>query len=110
MPEVSRFFGIVIQMYVDDHVPPHFHARHAGMEAVVAIDTWAILKGRLSPRGTWLGGGMGIAARGRAPHRLGARKVQPSIAADRTAALASTPCCFAFDLPYHSKADDSVSP
>jgi hypothetical protein len=50
MPEVSRFFGIVIQMYVDDHVPSHFHARHAGMEAVVAIDTLAILKGRLSPR------------------------------------------------------------
>jgi hypothetical protein len=50
MPEVSRFFGIVIQMYVDDHVPPHFHARHAGMEVVVAFDTLAILRGRLSPR------------------------------------------------------------
>ncbi|TAL09084.1 MAG: DUF4160 domain-containing protein [Chloroflexota bacterium] len=50
MPEVSRFFGIVIQMYLDDHVPPHFHARHAGMEVVVAIETMAILRGRLSPR------------------------------------------------------------
>ena len=50
MPEVSRFFGIVIQMYVDDHAPPHFHARHAGMEAVVAFDTMAIVRGRLSPR------------------------------------------------------------
>ena len=50
MPEVSRFFGIVIQMYVDDHVPPHFHARHAGREVVVAFDTLAIIRGRLSPR------------------------------------------------------------
>ncbi len=50
MPEISRFFGIVIQMYVDDHHPSHFHARHAGMEVVVAIDSLAILRGRLSPR------------------------------------------------------------
>lgn len=50
MPEVSRFFRIVIQMYVDDHVPPHFHARHAGMEAVVAFETMVLLRGRLSPR------------------------------------------------------------
>ena len=26
MPEVSRFFGIVIRMYFDDHDPPHFQA------------------------------------------------------------------------------------
>jgi hypothetical protein len=50
MPEVSRFFGIVIQMYVDDHAPAHFHARHAGMEVAIAIDTLAIVHGRLSPR------------------------------------------------------------
>ena len=50
MPEISRFFGIVIQMYVDDHLPAHFHARHAGMEVAVDIDTLAIIKGRLSPR------------------------------------------------------------
>jgi len=50
MPEISRFFGIVIQMYIDDHLPPHFHARHAGMEVVLAIETLAILRGRLSPR------------------------------------------------------------
>jgi hypothetical protein len=28
MPEISRFFGIVIQMYFDDHNPPHFHAEY----------------------------------------------------------------------------------
>jgi hypothetical protein len=30
MPELSRFYGIVIQMYYDDHAPPHFHALYAG--------------------------------------------------------------------------------
>ncbi len=50
MPEVSRFFGIVIQMNVDDHDPAHFHARQAGREVVVAIETLAIIRGRLSPR------------------------------------------------------------
>jgi len=30
MPEISRFFGIVIKMYWDDHKPPHFHAFYAG--------------------------------------------------------------------------------
>ena len=26
MPEISRFFGIVIAMFYNDHDPPHFHA------------------------------------------------------------------------------------
>lgn len=26
MPEISRFYGIVIKMFFDDHQPPHFHA------------------------------------------------------------------------------------
>jgi hypothetical protein len=26
MPEISRFFGIIIRMYFGDHNPPHFHA------------------------------------------------------------------------------------
>lgn len=37
MPQVSRFFGIVIAMYHDDHPPPHFHARYAGNEIQVGI-------------------------------------------------------------------------
>jgi len=27
MPEISRFLGIVVSMYFDDHNPPHFHIR-----------------------------------------------------------------------------------
>jgi hypothetical protein len=35
MPEVSRFFGIIIRMYFDEHLPPHFHAIYAGREVQV---------------------------------------------------------------------------
>jgi hypothetical protein len=42
MPEISRFFGIVIRMYFDDHGRPHFHAVYAGMKAKVALTVeWA---------------------------------------------------------------------
>ena len=30
MPEICRFYGIVIQMFYDDHSPPHFHAEYSG--------------------------------------------------------------------------------
>jgi hypothetical protein len=50
MPEVSRFYGIVIQMYYGDHPPPHFHARYAGQTAKIEIDGLAIIEGQLPPR------------------------------------------------------------
>ena len=50
MPEVSRFFGIVIRMYFDDHNPPHFHAIYAGNEAQVGIDPIVPLEGSLPKR------------------------------------------------------------
>lgn len=50
MPELSRFFGIVIAMYHRDHLPPHFHARYGGRKAVVSIETLEVLHGRLPPR------------------------------------------------------------
>jgi hypothetical protein len=50
MPEVSRFFGIVITMYHNDHAPSHFHVRYADQRALVAIETLTLLRGRLSPR------------------------------------------------------------
>ncbi len=50
MPELSRFFGIVILMYYNDHAPPHFHARYGSQKAIVAIDSLRVLEGRLSPR------------------------------------------------------------
>ena len=50
MPEISRFFGIVIKMYWDDHNPPHFHAFYAGEQALIDINMLSIFAGRLSPR------------------------------------------------------------
>jgi hypothetical protein len=50
MPELSRFYGIVIRMYFGDHVPPHFHAEYAEFEARIAIDTLAVLSGNLPAR------------------------------------------------------------
>ena len=50
MPELSRFFGISIRMYYDDHNPPHFHAIYGGAEAEVGLDPVALLRGRLARR------------------------------------------------------------
>ncbi len=50
MPEISRFFGIIIAMYYNDHAPPHFHAKYSGDEAIIVIDTGEILAGHLPPR------------------------------------------------------------
>ena len=50
MPEISRFYGIAIYIYFDDHAPPHFHAMYGGREAVFDIETAAVIRGRLSAR------------------------------------------------------------
>ena len=50
MPEVSRFFGIVIRMYFDEHNPPHFHALYAGNEAQIGINPIITLEGKLANR------------------------------------------------------------
>ena len=38
MPTISMFYGIVITMYYNDHMPPHFHAKYQGQEAVFSFD------------------------------------------------------------------------
>jgi hypothetical protein len=50
MPELSRFFGIIIAMYYNDHDPPHFHARYGSQKARFAIDDLRVLEGEVSPR------------------------------------------------------------
>lgn len=44
MPEISRFFGIVVSMFYNDHSPPHFHVRYGDQKAIVGI------AGRIGPR------------------------------------------------------------
>jgi desulfoferrodoxin (superoxide reductase-like protein) len=50
MPEISRFLGIGIAMYYNDHTPPHIHARYGGHEVRVHIETGEILSGSLPQR------------------------------------------------------------
>ena len=37
MPEISRFFGIIVRMYYDDHPPPHIHAEYQGNKAKIDL-------------------------------------------------------------------------
>ena len=60
MPEISRFLGIVIAMFYNDHAPPHFHARYGDLEIRVDIQTGQILSGSFPKRAEslvleWLG-------------------------------------------------------
>ena len=60
MPEISRFLGIVIAMFYNDHAPPHFHARYGELEVRVDIQTGQILSGSFPKRAEslvleWLG-------------------------------------------------------
>ena len=50
MPTISRFYGIVISMYHDDHAPPHFHVRYAEHRAKVTIATLEQSEGKLPRR------------------------------------------------------------
>lgn len=50
MPEIARFFGIIIYMYHNDHVPPHFHAEYGSHEAIFSINDLKLIKGNLPPR------------------------------------------------------------
>jgi hypothetical protein len=50
VPTISRFMGIVIAMFFDDHGPPHFHARHAEASAKVRIDAVEVIESSLPRR------------------------------------------------------------
>jgi hypothetical protein len=50
MPEISRFFGIVIAMFYNDHQPPHFHVRYGSQRAIISVENLTVLEGYLSPR------------------------------------------------------------
>ncbi len=47
MPEICRFLGIVIQIFYDDHNPPHFHARYGDLKGTFDIRTLNVLEGNL---------------------------------------------------------------
>ncbi len=37
MPEISRFYGIIIYMYMNEHNPPHFHVWYENYKAIITI-------------------------------------------------------------------------
>lgn len=50
MIEISRFYGILVEMECGDTPPAHFHVRYGGMVALIGIEKSTVLKGRLPPR------------------------------------------------------------
>jgi hypothetical protein len=58
MPEICRFFGIVIRMFFEEHNPPHIHVEYQGNKAV--LDFYGnVLRGALRSRTalSWIGNG-----------------------------------------------------
>lgn len=54
MPEISRFFGIVIAIFYNDHAPPHFHVKYNDYRATISISDLKILEGSLPKRALYL--------------------------------------------------------
>jgi len=54
MPEISRFLGIVIAIYYNDHLPAHFHAKYGERTGVFSIADLRLIEGRLPERVTSL--------------------------------------------------------
>ena len=50
MPEISRFLGIIIRMFYNEHNPPHFHAYYNEFKAEISIETLEIIAGKLPNR------------------------------------------------------------
>jgi hypothetical protein len=49
MPTVAQFYGILIQIYYNDHEPPHFHARYGRSRAILRLADGAVISGELPP-------------------------------------------------------------
>jgi hypothetical protein len=47
MPEISRFYGLVIYMFFNDHNPPHFKVKFGEFEANILIENGSLLNGDL---------------------------------------------------------------
>jgi hypothetical protein len=50
MPEISRFLGVVVAMFYQEHNPPHFHVRYNKHKVAISIKDLAFLKGKLPPK------------------------------------------------------------
>jgi hypothetical protein len=50
MPTISAFYGLLIQMFFEDHAPPHFHAKYAEHKAIIDIRRLELIQGSLPRR------------------------------------------------------------
>jgi hypothetical protein len=50
LPVIARFYGIVIKMYFNDHLPPHFHAVYGEYNGLFDLNSLAMLEGDLPSR------------------------------------------------------------
>ena len=52
MPEIARFYGIIIKMYFiySEHNPPHIHALYGDNVVAIAINDFHIMSGGLPPK------------------------------------------------------------
>lgn len=60
MPEICRFFGIIISIYYKEHAPPHFHAKYGEQRAAFSINELKVIEGSLPKRVVSLCTGMGL--------------------------------------------------
>ena len=54
MPTIAWFYGIAIQMFYNDHSPPHLHARYGRAKAVINLSNGEVIGGELPPVATRL--------------------------------------------------------
>jgi hypothetical protein len=50
MPELCRFYGIIVYMFTKDHSPPHFHAKYGEFRGLINIESGELIEGNLPNR------------------------------------------------------------
>ena len=52
MPEIARFYGIIIKMFFiySEHNPPHIHAQYDDYVVSITIEDFRVLAGGIPPR------------------------------------------------------------
>jgi len=50
MPEIVRFYGIIIKMFYNEQLPPHFHALYGEYNGIINIETLVLIEGDLPSR------------------------------------------------------------
>lgn len=101
MPEICRFYGIIIRMYYADHPPPHFHAEYGEYEALIRIEDTGIFSGSLPPRALEYDQRMGFASSRRIESNLGVGAPSSAIRKNRTFILISVKNNFNIEMYVH---------